>query len=125
MADKNIFILAAGNNRYSDKPCSLWSFGNGKSILDWQTHTIESALPGNEVKIAVGYDYQLAKNTTIYVAYAVMDNEDNGDIFILLYLIPITHNTTYSCRRSAQSVWGDISIWPPSDTKSVLLACDS
>ena len=57
MADKNIFILAAGNNRYSDKPCSLWSFGNGKSILDWQTHTIESALPGNEVKIAVGYDY--------------------------------------------------------------------
>ena len=57
MAGKNIFILAAGNNKYSDKPCSLWSFGNGKSILYWQTHTIESALPGKEVKIAVGYDY--------------------------------------------------------------------
>jgi len=58
MTNKNIFILAAGYNKYSENPCSLWSFGNGKSILDWQTHTFESAFPGNEVKIAVGYNYQ-------------------------------------------------------------------
>ena len=58
MFETNIFILAAGNNNISEKPCSLWSFGNGKSILDWQINAFNAVIPGSEVNIAIGYDYQ-------------------------------------------------------------------
>lgn len=58
MCKPKIFLLAAGYNKHAERPCSLWSFSNGKSILDWQTHAFEKALPGNEVNIIVGYDYQ-------------------------------------------------------------------
>ena len=54
----NIFMLAAGYNKYTDRACSLWSFGNGKSILDWQLAAFEKAFPENLVNIVVGYDFQ-------------------------------------------------------------------
>ena len=53
MFETNILILAAGYNKISEKPCSLWSFGNGKSILDWQIDTFKTALPNNKVNIAI------------------------------------------------------------------------
>tara|TARA_Y200000002_G_scaffold131739_1_gene108524 strand:+ start:5956 stop:8955 length:3000 start_codon:yes stop_codon:yes gene_type:complete len=58
MPKTNIFILAAGHNKISDKPCSLWSLGNGKSILDWQVSAFETVLPKSNVNIVIGYDYQ-------------------------------------------------------------------
>ncbi len=58
MNELNLILLAAGDNKYSDKPCSLWSLGNGRSILDWQMHAFETARPNSEVHIAVGYNYQ-------------------------------------------------------------------
>ncbi len=58
MFETNILILAAGANKISEKPCSLWSFGNGKSILDWQIDTFNTVLPDSEINIAIGYDYQ-------------------------------------------------------------------
>ena len=33
MASENIILLAAGNNKLSEKPCVLWSLANGRSIL--------------------------------------------------------------------------------------------
>ena len=51
-------ILAAGKNRYTGAACSLWSFGNGKSILDWQIHSIEQALPDAKTRVVVGYRYE-------------------------------------------------------------------
>ena len=41
MYETNILILAAGYNKISDKPCSLWSFDNGRSILDWQINALK------------------------------------------------------------------------------------
>src|SRR5210317_274160 len=58
MFETTILILAAGYNKRSDKPCSLWSFGNGKSILDWQISAFRTAIPKNKINIAIGYDYQ-------------------------------------------------------------------
>ena len=58
MFETNVLILAAGYNKISEKPCSIWSFGNGKSILDWQIDTFKSALPNSEVNIAIGYNSQ-------------------------------------------------------------------
>ena len=58
MPKTNILILAAGYNKISDKPCSLWAFDNGKSILDWQINAFETVLPNSEINIAIGYDYQ-------------------------------------------------------------------
>ena len=54
----NIYLLAAGNNRYTKKPCSLWSFGNGKSILEWQIDTFERSLSNSKINIIVGYESQ-------------------------------------------------------------------
>ena len=54
----DVILLAAGHNKYSEKPCSLWSLGNGKSILDWQMYAFEKAIPDCRVNIAVGYDFQ-------------------------------------------------------------------
>ena len=58
MSKNNILILAAGYNKISDKPCSLWAFDNGKSILDWQINVFETVLPNSGINIAIGYDYQ-------------------------------------------------------------------
>ena len=63
MAGENIILLAAGNNKLSEKPCVLWSLANGRSILDWQMNAFEMALPNSEVNIAVGYNYQKIINT--------------------------------------------------------------
>ena len=53
----NIFILAAGNNKYSNNPCSFLSFENGKSILDWQTNAFETSILKKYNNIFVGFDY--------------------------------------------------------------------
>ena len=58
MYETNILILAAGYNKISDKPCSLWSFDNGRSILDWQINAFKTSLPKSKINIAIGYDYQ-------------------------------------------------------------------
>ena len=58
MVKENIVILAAGHSKRPGEPCSLWSFGNGRSILDWQMYVFEKAFPNAEINIAVGYDYQ-------------------------------------------------------------------
>ena len=58
MDEINLILLAAGDNKFSDKPCSLWSLGNGSSILGWQMHAFKTARPNTEVNIAVGYNYQ-------------------------------------------------------------------
>lgn len=51
-------LLAAGSHRRTKAPCSLWSFSNGKSILDWQIHAFERALPKNRIHIVVGHGYE-------------------------------------------------------------------
>lgn len=58
MNDSQIFVLAAGSSQNSKQPCSLWSFNNGGSILDWQTHAFEEAVPQGQINIVVGYDHQ-------------------------------------------------------------------
>ncbi|MBC8298273.1 MAG: hypothetical protein H8E55_21100 [Pelagibacterales bacterium] len=76
MFETNILILAAGYNKVSEKPCSLWSFGNGKSILDWQIHAFETVLPKSEINIAIGYNYQrITANYPNYVFRHVFDWE--------------------------------------------------
>lgn len=58
MFETTILILAAGYNKRSDKPCSLWSFGNGKSILDWQISAFRTAIPKNKINIAIGHNFK-------------------------------------------------------------------
>ena len=58
MSKYQIFILAAGYLQHAEKSRNLWSFSNGKSILDWQIYAFEEALPDSQVRIVVGYDYQ-------------------------------------------------------------------
>ena len=58
MKQNQILILAAGHNKQAKSSNSLWSFSNGKSILDWQIFAFEKVLPNSKIKIAVGYDYE-------------------------------------------------------------------
>lgn len=88
MSKVNVFLLAAGYNKYSDQPCSLWSFGNGKSILDWQIHTFESVLPSSEVNIAVGYDYQrIVANYPYHNFRHVFDWEKSSALYSFLSVV--------------------------------------
>ena len=67
----------ASNDRASYSLAASMDWGEkGKVKLQVATSTSDSE-QADATQFAVGYDYQLAKNTTIYVAYAVMDNEDN------------------------------------------------
>ncbi|AYB48931.1 hypothetical protein CJJ19_05215 [Candidatus Williamhamiltonella defendens] len=88
MSKPKIFLLAAGYNKHAQRPCSLWSFSNGKSILDWQTHAFEKALPGNQVNIIVGYDYQkiLANHPYLNFSY-VLDWEKSNALQSFLSVI--------------------------------------
>ena len=47
MQPTNIFLLASGCNKYTYRACSLSSFGNVKSILDWQLDAFEKAFLKN------------------------------------------------------------------------------
>ena len=88
MFETNIFILAAGNNNISEKPCSLWSFGNGKSILDWQINAFNAVIPGSEVNIAIGYDYQkIIANNPNYIFKHVIDWEKGTALHSFLGII--------------------------------------
>ena len=49
---------------------------NGKIKAQFASSTSDQS-ESDASQFAVGYDYNLAKNTVIYVAYALMDNEDN------------------------------------------------
>lgn len=88
MCKPKIFLLAAGYNKHARRPCSLWSFSNDKSILDWQTHAFEKALPGNQVNIIVGYDYQkiLANHPYLNFSY-VLDWEKSNALQSFLSVI--------------------------------------
>lgn len=88
MTKEKIILLAAGYNRYSDRPCSLWSLGNGKSILDWQMHAFETALPYGEVNIAVGYNYQrIITNHPNYIFRHVFDWKNGSALNSFLSLV--------------------------------------
>ena len=78
MDKTDIILLAAGYNKGSKKPCSLWSLGNGKSILDWQMHAFEMALPDSRVNIAVGYDYQRIINNYPHHIFRHISNWEKG-----------------------------------------------
>ena len=54
----NCLILAAGKHKNNDAACSLWTFSNGKSILDWQYHTLNLAIDNPSIQIAIGYKYE-------------------------------------------------------------------
>ncbi len=54
----NCLILAAGKHKNNDTACSLWTFSNGKSILDWQYHTLNLAIDNPSIQIAIGYKYE-------------------------------------------------------------------
>ncbi len=56
--DIQCFILAAGSHRYVGIPCSLWTFSNGKSILDWQINSLYLAYPESRVTVVIGYHYE-------------------------------------------------------------------
>ncbi len=88
MDEMNVILLAAGYNKYSDKPCSLWSLGNGRSILDWQMHAFQSSLPNSEVNIAVGYNYQriIAKHPH-HTFKHVLDWENGGALHSFLSIL--------------------------------------
>lgn len=53
----NVYILAAGYHK-NDTSCSLWSFDNGKSILDWQIASTTQSLKMKSLNIVVGNDFQ-------------------------------------------------------------------
>lgn len=81
MFDTNILILAAGFNKISEKPCSLWSLGNGKSILDWQIHAFKSSIHNSDIKIAIGYNYKsIIDNFSNYDFQYVFDWEKKGPL---------------------------------------------
>ena len=54
----NCLILAAGKHKNNETACSLWTFSNGKSILDWQYHTLNLAIDNPSIQIAIGYKYE-------------------------------------------------------------------
>lgn len=84
----NVILLAAGYNKYSDKPCSLWSLGNGRSILDWQMHAFQTSLPNSEVNIAVGYNYQrIIANHPYHTFKHVLDWENGGALHSFLSVV--------------------------------------
>ncbi len=88
MFETNILILAAGTNKISEKPCSLWSFGNGKSILDWQVHAFKTVFPNNEITIAAGYDYErIITNYPNYLFKRVFNWEKGNALHSFLSII--------------------------------------
>ena len=88
MSETNILILAAGTNKISEKPCSLWSFGNGKSILDWQINSFNIALPSSAVNIAIGYDYErIIANNPNYLFKRVIDWKKGNPLHSFLTVI--------------------------------------
>ena len=78
MNKTDVILLAAGHNKYSEKPCSLWSLGDGKSILDWQIHAFETAIPDCRVNIAVGYDFQRIINNYPHYIFRHISNWERG-----------------------------------------------
>ncbi|MDA8649722.1 PEP-utilizing enzyme [Alphaproteobacteria bacterium] len=58
MGGFEVIILAAGSPKNAGEPCSLWSFTNGRSILDYQINVFKQALPQSKIKIAIGYGYE-------------------------------------------------------------------
>lgn len=61
---------------------------NGRSILDWQTHAFEKALPSSELTIVVGYDYQriIADHPNLHFSH-LLDWEKNSALDSFLSVI--------------------------------------
>ena len=88
MDEINVFLLAAGFNKYADKPCSLLSLDNGRSILDWQMHAFGTSLPNSNVKIAVGYNYQkIIENYPYNTFEHILDWEKGGALHSFLSVL--------------------------------------
>ena len=106
MVEANIIILAAGYNKISEKPCSLWSFGNGKSILDWQIHAFETVLPNNEINIAIGYNRQkIIANYPNYIFRHVLDWEKSSALHSFL-------SVASDCSKHTLVMYGDTVFHP-------------
>jgi len=73
-----ILILAAGHNKQAESASSLWSFSNGKSILDWQIFTFKEVLPESNIRIAVGYDYEKIVANHPELNFSHVLNWENG-----------------------------------------------
>lgn len=56
-------ILAAGSHKGKNKPCSLWTLHNGKSILEWQVNCFLSITDVKKINIVVGYNYDKVVNS--------------------------------------------------------------
>jgi glutamine kinase len=106
MFETNILILAAGYNKFSEKPCSLWSFGNGKSILDWQIHAFETVLPNSKINITIGYNYQrIMANYPNYIFQHVFDWEKSSSLYSFLGVVS-------DCSRYTLVMYGDTVFHP-------------
>ena len=125
MNDHQIFILAAGSNKYAKKPCSLWSFNNGKSILDWQISSLERSLPGSRIETIIGYDYNriVKRYPNLNFSYAL--NWKNSSALDTLL------NSKYDCREPLIAMYGDTVFRPEALKKfsevegDVVIAIDS
>jgi len=67
----------AGNDRSSFTLGGSFNLGMG-SIKGQFTQSTGDVDKSDATQIAIGYDHSLGKNTTIYVAYAMTDNDDNA-----------------------------------------------
>lgn len=56
------YILAAGSSQFSQEPCSVLSFGNGMSILEWQCGSLKEISENIDISIAVGYEAEKIVN---------------------------------------------------------------
>tara|TARA_B100001057_G_scaffold161708_1_gene162372 strand:- start:38096 stop:41077 length:2982 start_codon:yes stop_codon:yes gene_type:complete len=92
---KNIqsLILAAGKHKNKNTACSLWSFSNGKSILDWQLHSLGLVDNNYSIHVAVGYKYEkvISKYSGVNFDYIPNWNEVNALGSLLEIKINLNH----------------------------------
>ena len=86
-----ILILAAGHNKQTESASSLWSFSNGRSILDWQIIAFEKVLPDNDIKIAVGHDYERIVTIHPELNFSHILNWENGNALQSFFEINMDH----------------------------------
>tara|TARA_B100001094_G_C18190762_1_gene807038 strand:+ start:169 stop:3162 length:2994 start_codon:yes stop_codon:yes gene_type:complete len=87
-------ILSAGKHRTKNSACSLWSFSNGKSILDWQIHTLNLAIVNSSIHVAVGYKFEEVVNKYNSVSFKHVSNWRK--LNALGSLLEVEHNLEHS-----------------------------
>ena len=100
MPNTQIFLLAAGNNKYTELPCSLWSLNNKKSILDWQISTFVKTI-SSDINIVIGYNYQkIINHYPQYNFLHVFDWQNKTSFYSFI-------NTIKNYSRSTLIMYGD------------------